>query len=1151
MADLQGQQLGNYRLLRLLGRGGFAEVYLGQHVYLNSEAALKVLQLVLEEKHVEDFLREARILASLSHPQIVRVHDFAVEHSTPFLVMEYAANGTLRQRHPQGTPVPSEAIVSYVRQIASALQYAHDRGLIHRDVKPENMLLGSRNEVLLSDFGLAMLAPHMAGQSTQRIESSLAGTTPYLAPEQLQGKPHPASDQYSLGVVAYEWLCGKRPFSGSPVEIAMQHISMPPPPLHEQLPGISPSIEETVMRTLAKEPQQRFASIQDFATALEQAYQSTLLPRSSFASFGGSDALQNNLKPGPIWKVPSIFTPLIGREKEVADICALLKHPEVRLLTLVGTGGIGKTRVIFQVAREMQSYFADGVCFVHLASIREPHLVVPTIAQELGIQEIGAQPILEPVKVALRNKHFLLLLDNFEQVVIVAPVIEELLAACPRLSVVVTSREALHLTAEYQFPIPPLALPDLSQLPGEEALAQYAAVTLFVQRAQAVLPTFQLTQTNAHAIAEICVRLDGLPLAIELAAARVKLLPPQALLARLAQLFEILVGRARTQPWRHQTLHNALQWSYDLLDTKEQRLFRRLSIFAGSLALEAVEAVEKMLNEKETDTLATLNGVASLLDKSLLIQSVQEGHEPSLLMLLTVREYALKLLRESGEAEKSQRAHALYYLTFVEKAESDLKGIQQISCLARLEREQENLRVALAWLIEHREAELALRFCAALWRFWYLRGYWSEGRRWLEASLELAQAQDPTVAHARALCADGELAYYQDDYGVARARLEASVAFCRTLGVKKELANALSALGVLTHIQGEQREARRLFEESEAIYRSLGSKWELSSFLRKLSQRVLQEDSFTQATTLAQEALMLAQELGDRSLIAITFATLANIAAREDDLTRSMAHIKKSLTLARELGNKYLIAIALQNLGYYAARQGDLVQAAASAQEGLKFIRELGDKLLITTALHTLGYISMLRGDISQATIYYQEGLSVAQEIKDERHIGLHLIGLAEVAIAEEHLKRAARLFGMAEMLLDPSVDLVTSERADYERAVESIYSKLGEKAFSTAWVEGYTMTPEQALTAPEQASIPYSSDSVRPQPAPRYPDGLTFRQVEVLRLLAQGQTVAQIAERLVVSPRTVSTHITSIYRKIQAGSRSAATRYAIKNGLI
>src|SRR5260221_2848942 len=346
--------------------------------------------------------------------------------------MDYAANVTLRQRHRYVTRLRVETIIPYVRQVASALQYAHDQRLIHRDIKPENMLLGAPGEILLSDFGLAMPASHTVDQSTQAMEISFAGTTPYLAPEQLQGKPQPASDQYSLAGVVYEWLCGQRPFNASPLEIAMQHISAPPPPLHEQIADILPSIEETVMRSLAKDPQQRFASVQDFATALERAYQYTLLPQSSFAPSIGSEALGTILRPGPMWKVPTIFTPLIGREKEVADICAMLKHPDVRMITLLGTGGIGKTRLSFQVAREIQPYFSDGICFVLLASVSDPKLVVPTIAIELGIQEIGAQSILEQVKVALRDRHFLLVLDNFEQVVAASPVIYELLACRSR-----------------------------------------------------------------------------------------------------------------------------------------------------------------------------------------------------------------------------------------------------------------------------------------------------------------------------------------------------------------------------------------------------------------------------------------------------------------------------------------------------------------------------------------------------------------------------------------------------------------------------------------------------------------------------------------------------------------------------------------------
>jgi len=1151
MADRSGQQLGNYRLLRLLGRGGFAEVYLGRHIYLNSQAALKVLQIALNEEDIEHFAKEARTLASLTHPHIIRVLDYAVENGTPFLVMEYAANGTLRQRHPHGTRLPVETIISYVRQVASALQYAHDQYLVHRDIKSENMLLGSTGEVLISDFGLAMLTLHSIDYSTQEIEPSLAGTTPYLAPEQLQGKPQPASDQYSLAVVVYEWLCGQRPFNGSPLEIAMQHISAPPPPLHEQIADILPSIEETVMRALAKDPQQRFDSVQDFATALERAYQYTLLPQSSFAPSIGSEALGTILRPGPMWKVPTIFTPLIGREKEVAVICAMLKHPDVRMITLLGTGGIGKTRLSLQVAREIQPYFSDGICFVLLASVSDPKLVLPRIALELGIQEIGAQPILEQVKVALRDRHFLLVLDNFEQVVAAAPLIEELLAACPRLKAVVTSREVLHLQVEHQFPVPPLGLPDLDQIPEEDALTQYAAIALFVKRAQAILPSFQLTRTNARTIAEICVHLDGLPLAIELAAARIKLLPPQALLARLFQPLQILVGESRTLPSRHQTLRNALQWSYDLLDTDEQRLFRRLSVFAGVWTLEAVEALEKMLNEDETSTLSVLDGIASLLDKSLLLQTMQEVEEPTLVMLRTVREFGLELLRESGEIEQCQRAHALCYLAFAEEAEPHLKEIEQIAWLARLELEQVNLWAALAWLIEHNEAELALRFCGALWWFWYLRGYWSEGRRWLESALRLAQAENPTTVWAKALYAAGNLAYYQDDYAAGRLLLEESIEIYRKLENKRELASALGALGVLVHMQGDLVTAHPLLDESEMLLRTLGSKWELAYLLRKLGQRTLQEGNLAQAVAYAQEGLALAREQGDRSLIATALLTLGHIAEVQGDLNQFGSRNREGLKMARELGDKALIALALQNLGYLASLQGDLTRAVVRAREGLALARELGDKSSINHALHSLGYIASLQGDTKQAAAWFQEGLSLAQEIGDETQVGWHLIGLAGVAAAEGQPVRAARLLGAAETRIDVQVSMNDVERADYTGKVESVRGKLGEKIFTAAWAEGRSMTPEQALAAPEKAPAPVPHTPVGPPAAPTYPDGLTAREVEVLRLLAAGQAVAEIAERLVISPRTVTTHITTIYRKIQVSTRSAATRYAIEHKLV
>ena len=396
------------------------------------------------------------------------------------------------------------------------------------------------------------------------------------------------------------------------------------------------------------------------------------------------DAHINNL--------PAQTMPLIDREKEMARICQLLRRADVRLITLTGTGGVGKTRLGQETAARLLNEFAEGVCFVPLATISYPDLVVPTIAQTLGVREAGDCPLMERLKAYLRNRQLLLFLDNFEQVLAAAPRLSELLQGCPELKMLVTSRAVLHVYGEHEFPVLPLPVPDLSHLPESEALAHYAAVALFLQHAQAVKPDFQMTPTNARAIAEICARLDGLPLAIELAAARVKLLSPQALLARLAHRLEVLTCGAQDMPPRQQTLRNMLAWSYNLLDAKEQRLFRRLSVFAGGCTLEAVEAMYTTFGDMAEPV---LDGVASLIDKSLVQKVEQEGEELRLLILETIREYGLECLAASGEMEATRQAHALYYLALAEE-EAKLEGPQQA---AWLDREHENLRAAKQWLL--------------------------------------------------------------------------------------------------------------------------------------------------------------------------------------------------------------------------------------------------------------------------------------------------------------------------------------------------------------------------------------------------------------------------------------------------------------------
>ena len=736
MADRVGQQLGNYHLIRFLGRGNFADIYLGEHIHLNTQAAIKVLHGQLANNDVEAFLTEARTIAHLRHPHIVQVLDFGVEDTTPFLVMEYAPGGNLRQRHPKGSQLPLDTIVSYVKQMADALQYAHQEKLVHRDIKPEDMLLGRNLEVLLSDFGIAVVIQSVRSQHAQ----DAAGTIAYMAPEQIQANATSASDQYALGVVVYEWLSGDRPFHGLFPEIAIKHTLVPPPPLHEKMPTVPVEVEQVVLKALAKDPQQRFPSIQAFALALEEASkvessgQTSPLPiPDPSADLPHLNTRFNNL--------PVQLTSFIGREQEVAAVCALLQRPEVRLVTLTGTGGIGKTRLSLQVATELLDSFADGVCFVPLAPVSDPAIVMNTIAHTLGQEHQPLRPHLptehtEYLKAFLHDKHFLLLLDNFEQVVMAAPDLTDLLTACLHLKILVTSRAVLHVQGEHEFMVPPLAVPKGIHLLANEDLSQYAAVALFLERALAIKPDLALTKVNVHAIASICSHLDGLPLAIELAAARIKLLPPRALLQRLTHRLEVLTSGTQNVPARQQTLRNTIAWSYHLLDEAEQRLFRRLSVFVGGCTLEAIEAFCGAFTDGAA---SALDSVASLIDKSLLQQSEQDDEELRIVMLETIREYGLECLSDSGEEEITRMAHAAYYLALAEEAEPELGSPQQAVWLERLEREHDNMRAALHWSIEQgatkQRIEIGLRLGGALRRFWTVRGFWSEGQSFLERAL--------------------------------------------------------------------------------------------------------------------------------------------------------------------------------------------------------------------------------------------------------------------------------------------------------------------------------------------------------------------------------------------------------------------------------
>ena len=664
-------------------------------------------------------------------------------------------------------------------------------------------------------------------------------------------------------------------------------------------------------------------------------------------------------------------TPLLGREQEVAVVCALLRREEVRLVTLTGVGGVGKTRLGLQVAAELVDAFADGVWFVRLSRLSDSALVLPTIAQTLGLREAGSVPLAALLHEYVRTRHLLLLLDNFEQVMAAAPQVADLLATSPGLTILVTSRAVLHLRGEREVPVPPLGLPSAAEAqrpPAMERLAQYAAVALFIARACDARPDFQVTNATAAAVLGICARLDGLPLAIELAAARVKVLPPPVLLLRLERRLPLLTGGARDLEARQQTLYATLAWSEDLLQPEEQRLFHRLAVFVGGFTLEAAEAVCAAPHGAAPLGMGMLQGLEALVDQSLVqpwtvdsadgTRGVREekGEEEEVSkarvrLLFVVREYALERLEASGEAEMLRRAHAVYYLELAETVEPQLWRVDRVAWLDRLEREHDNFRAALGWAREHGEAGLGLRLASALLGLWFTRGHLSEGRRWTEGLLEMvasnqADATGPqekvsAEVRARALLSAGWFATAQADFGSAAALLEAAATAAQVAENPEMLSGVHDALGALAYYRGDLAQAEAQFEEFLALSRGNDDLNGMAGALSHLGEVVLHRGDLARARALSEEALMLARRSGELEAEVNTLCILGQIAWQEGDLPTALALHRQGLSLARTLGDPFRIAdtfeylanvVGAANHGEQAAR---LLGAAAVLREAI------------------------------------------------------------------------------------------------------------------------------------------------------------------------------------------------------------------------
>ncbi len=720
-------------------------------------------------------------------------------------------------------------------------------------------------------------------------------------------------------------------------------------------------------------------------------------------------SLPNNL--------PLQLTNFIGREWEIEEVKQWLSV--TRLLTLTGMGGSGKTRLAIQVAADLSGEFRDGVFFVALAPLTDPELVAYAIAQTLGVPQRTNQPILNSLKEYLQPKSMLIVLDNFEQVISAAPLAGELLAACSQITMLVTSREVLRVRGEHEYPVAPLALPNFAEMPSLEALAQYPAIELFIERAQATKPDFVLTQETASAVIEICRRLDGLPLAIELAAARIKVLSPQDMLGQMNHRLQFLTSRSRDLPARQQTLRNAIAWSYDLLDEQEQQFFRRLAVFVGGWTFDAAHAVAE-------DGEAALDLLESLFDKSLLRKMDGTRTEERFVMLELLREFGLEQLEASGEREAIQLRHANYFLTLAEQAETKLRSAERLEWMNRMEQDHDNLRAALEWSkTAQGTGDLCLRLAAALGLFWEAHGYFSEGREQLSEILASDGGRQRTTTRAKLLARAAELAYRQSDFTATTELAGESLDISHELQDEQGIASALIKLGDAAAEAGDIATASQRFDEALAIWRRIDDKRGMARALINSGFGALRAGDFQQANARLEEALALHRASNDTRGVGFALSGLGDVAVRQGDYARATRLIEESLELRRQAGNKWGIGVSLGTLGLVAMRQGELKEAISKLRESLNVRREIGDKSGSAWCLERLAEISQTNGNAEKAVRVFAA---------------------------------AATLRASVGSVMDPI------DQADYTNELSTLRSILGEQHFDLVWAEGAALTQEKAI---------------------------------------------------------------------------------------
>jgi non-specific serine/threonine protein kinase len=855
----------------------------------------------------------------------------------------------------------------------------------------------------VADFGLAKRLPREGGDRDATVAQTLTeagavlGTAPYMSPEQTRGDTLDAgTDIFSLGVVLYEAATGRLPFEGPTVLSVMHEIAMVEPPAPSRVrPGLPRELDAVILRAMAKERSRRFASAGALGEALRaisgaeehaaRATMATATVTTSATATAPAATAPTHAAPLPApppartGNLPVALTSFVGRLAELEEVSRLVRGS--RLLTLTGAGGCGKSRLAVQVASNLVESFPDGAWMVELAPLEEPALVIPRVAASLGVREEPGRPLLETLRRALASRALLLVLDNCEHLLrACAEVASALLAAGPGLRILATSREPIGIAGETTWRVPPLSVPDLdgpAPLSRRE-IGRVESVRLFLERAAAAAPAFALTDETAETVARICARLDGIPLAIELAAARARVLPVGQILARLEDRFRLLKSATPGELPHHETLRATVDWSYDLLSLDERTLFDRLSVFAGGASLEAVETVcadESIHSENVLDLLT------HLADKSLLYPEEGAGGSARYRLLETLREYGRERLKAADALARFEERHAGHFAALAARAEPELSGPRQPIWLSRLSEEHDNLRRALQRAVDGGDGARALRMARALWRFWWTLGYWDEGRRRLEAVLAMPAASARVPDRAHTLRGMGVFARRQGEPRLAETLLRESLAISRETGDLAGVAAATLALGSLANDLGRPSEARALYEESLPLYRDIGDHSGEAAALHNLANVAEGEGDFGTAGSLYDSALSLHRRLGNAAAEATTLNGLGSVAKGRGEWEAARAHHDAALRLQRRLGDRRGIAYSLGELGSISGELGERERARELLVENLKIVCDMGDRVWIADSLERFAAFAARCGEHDRALRLEGAAAALREEI--------------------------------------------------------------------------------------------------------------------------------------------------------------------------